>query len=138
MKIESIIKRKNGTTVQFGKTAYHFKPEVSGGAHVADVGDDEHAEKLLLIAEGYREAGKSTAQAKPQLPAASKDTTEFDAEIVELLGQSIAKIKAVLPILSDEQISTAIEFEQAAEAPRKSLVDLLTAETARRAEDLDE
>lgn len=164
MKIESIIKRKNGTTVQFGKSAYHFKPEVPGGPHVAEVADEDHAEKLLTIADGYREAsGKTANQTQSPEPAASNGSTvlqgndgagqaggsqegapagsrddekaKADAVIVALLGTSIAKIKEAMPDLTADQIATAITFEQVADAPRKSLIDLLTAENLRRATD---
>lgn len=59
MKIESIIKRDGGTVVTLGKAKYHFKPEVPGGPHTADVSDQGHADLLLNIPEGYRTAGKT-------------------------------------------------------------------------------
>lgn len=157
MKIESIIQRENGTVVQFGSTTYHFKPEQQGGPHVAEVADADHAEILLNIADGYRSAsGKTTKQTSSPESAASNGSNVLqgndgagtagastgasadqraadDAVIVELLGKPIAKIKAALPGLTVEQIATAIAFEQAAEAPRKSLVDLLVAEGKHRA-----
>lgn len=66
--IESIIKRKNGTTVWVGVAKYHFKPNESG-AHVEDVSDD-HAEIFLRIPEGYRlyQAAGSTKPAASDAP----------------------------------------------------------------------
>lgn len=58
MKIESIIKRPNGTVVDFDhpKRKYHFKPEsgVQTDPHVCDVDVDDHATRLLRIRDGYR------------------------------------------------------------------------------------
>lgn len=52
--IESILRRHGGTIVTLGTTSYHFKPDAAD-RHVAQVEDDEHAERLLSIREGYRE-----------------------------------------------------------------------------------
>ena len=53
MKIESIIKRANGTRAEIGGTEYHFAP-LADGAHVAEVEEAEHIERFLAIPEGYR------------------------------------------------------------------------------------
>lgn len=58
MKIESLIKRKNGTKVQLDapKREYLFAPE-SGNfndPHVCDVEEESHARILLRISGGYR------------------------------------------------------------------------------------
>lgn len=53
MKIESIIKRANGTRAEIGGTEYHFAPQADG-AHVAEVEETEHIERFLAIPEGYR------------------------------------------------------------------------------------
>ncbi len=58
MKIESIIKRKNGTKVEMDapQRTYHFRPEEDNetAPHVADVDVQDHALALLRIKEGYR------------------------------------------------------------------------------------
>lgn len=58
MKIESLIKRKNGTQVQLEapRRLYHFKPEsgVISDPHVCDVEIESHAKALLKIREGFR------------------------------------------------------------------------------------
>lgn len=58
MKIESIIKRKNGTKVEMDapKRTYHFRPEEDNetAPHVATVDVQDHALALLRIKEGYR------------------------------------------------------------------------------------
>lgn len=53
MKIESIIRRKKGTTVTMQGESYHFTPD-SEGRHVADVNKKAHLAKFLAIPEGYR------------------------------------------------------------------------------------
>ncbi len=58
MKIESIIKRKNGTKIEMDapQRTYHFRPEEDNetAPHVADVDVQDHALALLRIKEGYR------------------------------------------------------------------------------------
>lgn len=50
--IESKIKREGGTEIPFGNVAYKFLP-YTDGAHVCEVGNPEHADRLLAITEGY-------------------------------------------------------------------------------------
>ena len=52
MKIECKLKREGGSTIDIGGVAYEFKPQADG-AHVADVGNKEHAERFLSIPEAY-------------------------------------------------------------------------------------
>lgn len=64
MQIQCKLKRSAGTVVELGGTTYHFKPNDKGD-HVADVADDDHADTLLAITEGY--------EAYEQEPATSGD-----------------------------------------------------------------
>lgn len=80
MKIESIIQRAKGTVVEFPGVTYHFKPEQPGGPHVADVDNEDHADRLLSIPEGYRAAGKSKPAA-PTVPVASEPSP--DAHVLQ-------------------------------------------------------
>lgn len=52
-KIVSLIQRPGGTHVDMGSKKYHFKPEVEGGRHIADVTDEGHLKRFLKITEGY-------------------------------------------------------------------------------------
>ncbi len=71
MKIECILKRQGGTVVDLGGKTYHFKPQ-DDGAHVAEVADDEHAEKLLAVSEAYQPYGDGfQLDADANLPATS-------------------------------------------------------------------
>lgn len=55
MKIESLIKRPNGTTVNLEgpEREYHFKPSLEDSRHIADVDIESHAKLLLKIKEGF-------------------------------------------------------------------------------------
>ncbi len=54
MKIECILKRQGGTVVDLDGKTYHFTPQADG-AHVAEVADDEHIDKLLAVSEAYQQ-----------------------------------------------------------------------------------
>jgi hypothetical protein len=94
MKIECLIRRKNGSVVDMGDAMeYHFQPN-DLGAHVADVDDETHVATLLAHPEGYRlYNGESPAAAPKSAPAPAKvidsepprtDTGEIDYDA--LLG----------------------------------------------------
>lgn len=53
MQIESKIKRPGGSHIDMGSAKYHFAPQADG-AHVADVLDEAHQDRLLSITEGFR------------------------------------------------------------------------------------
>ncbi len=53
MQIECTIQRKAGTKVTLGETEYHFKPEVTGGRHVAEVKNKRHIARFLSIIESF-------------------------------------------------------------------------------------
>lgn len=75
MKIECLVKREGGSTVElFGKT-YAFKPQPDG-AHVAEIEDADAQDRFLSIAEGYRvyRPGRAAAPA-PEKPKAPKVAT---------------------------------------------------------------
>lgn len=56
MKIVCKLKREGGSKVELGDTTYHFKPNAAGD-HVADVDDEQHAQQLLAVTEGYEAYG---------------------------------------------------------------------------------
>lgn len=55
MKIESIIRRKTGSTVTLGKKTYRFAAG-EDGRHICEVEDEAHIDRLLSIKEAFREA----------------------------------------------------------------------------------
>jgi hypothetical protein len=56
MRIESILQRVGGTTVELGDETYRFVPSHPGGPHVAEVSNPAHIQRLLSITEGFRPA----------------------------------------------------------------------------------
>lgn len=54
MKIESLIRRANGTKVEMDGERYHFLPTATDERHQASVEDREHIRRFLAIPEGYR------------------------------------------------------------------------------------
>lgn len=77
MKIESIIKRVKGHTVELGGKAYEFLPP----DYVAEVEDPDHIGRFLSIVEGYRAVG-----ATGDIPPAPK--TEASPQVI-LLGSDV-------------------------------------------------
>lgn len=53
MLIECTLIRDGGTHADIDGTDYHFVPQ-KDGAHVAEVANDEHAQRFLSITEAYR------------------------------------------------------------------------------------
>lgn len=53
MFIESLIKRKKGTTVVLDGNTYYFSPELN---HTANIDEPAHIERLLSITEGFKVA----------------------------------------------------------------------------------
>ena len=84
MKIECKLKREGGSTIDIGGVAYEFKPQADG-AHVADVGNKEHAERFLSIPEAYGiyAAGKPVSVAPA--PVVEEPAAEETIETVEAI-----------------------------------------------------
>lgn len=82
MKIECKLKREGGSTIDIGGVAYEFKPQADG-AHVADVGNKEHAERFLSIPEAYGiyAAGKPVKEAPA--PVVEEHAAEETVEPIE-------------------------------------------------------
>lgn len=70
MKIESLIRRKDGTRVNIAGWVYRFKPSANDPRHVAEVENEDHIQTFLAIKEGYRIA-KSEPEATPAAPKAA-------------------------------------------------------------------
>lgn len=61
MKIESLIRRAQGTKVELDDKTYHFKPTETDPRHLAEVGRESHIKRLLSITEGYAPADGSAS-----------------------------------------------------------------------------
>lgn len=78
MQIQCKLKRTNGSLVKLGDTTYHFKPNDKGD-HVAEVDDEDHADTLLAITEGYaayEQDPVTGGEVKP--PRARKNTKQAE------------------------------------------------------------
>lgn len=73
MKIECKNKREGGSIIDISGVAYEFKPQADG-AHVAEVGKKEHAERFLSIPEAYclYQPGKKTVEQSAPAPVAEE------------------------------------------------------------------
>lgn len=69
MKIESIIKRAKGHSVDLGGTTYEFLPP----DYVAEVENPDHIGRFLSIVEGYRALGATAAVPAPLKPESSTE-----------------------------------------------------------------
>lgn len=76
MKVESLIKRKGGSVIEFGfppkVTKFHFKPESDDfdAPHVCDVPDNSpYLGKLLAVTEGFRIFGADDDETQEQVAA---------------------------------------------------------------------
>lgn len=114
MQIESIIKRKNGTTVTLGTTTYFFHSPKADDPHVATVDNDDHAQHLLSIKEGFRIYRSTPVKAsKPAEVEAPEEVTEPEADPrEELVKAYIAKFgKKPHPNTSIEKLQTLLSQE---------------------------
>lgn len=75
MKIESIIRRKNGTRVEMDEAVYHFKPTDADERHLCEVEIKAHIQRFLAIPEGYQPADLSDLSDITQ-PAPAEPTGE--------------------------------------------------------------
>ncbi len=98
MKIECKLVRTDGTKVQFdndlGTVEYHFKPETSGGKHVCDVADEDHAAALLKITEAYAPADED-AEALAELVKPKEVLEELVVESTAPLALSQEQLEAL-------------------------------------------
>ena len=80
MLIQCILKRDGGTHTELGGVGYHFEP-LADGAHVADVANEDHADRFLAIPEGYKlYRGDLTPSGKPQAIIAKIGVAEAPAQ----------------------------------------------------------
>ena len=82
MKIECKLKREGGSTIDIGGVAYEFKPQADG-AHVADVGNKEHAERFLSIPEAYGIYVADKPVKEAPAPVVEKPAAEETVDAIE-------------------------------------------------------
>lgn len=85
MKVECKLKREGGTKIDIDGTEYHFKPQADG-AHVAEITDEAHLERLQQIPEAYKpykgEAEFPVATGGAKAPDADADQDEEATEFL--------------------------------------------------------
>ena len=143
MKIESIIRRKEGTKVDFDACdrwpagSYHFKPETDANdaPHVAEVDVPEHIERFLSISDAYRIAGKApvprpAAAPKPDevtaVPATPSGASHGAAAILDMTVRELKASINTLPV-ADLREAMSLELARTDDTPRKSWVDVIQA-----------
>lgn len=133
MKIESIIRRKNGTRVELDDSVYHFKPTPEDERHLCEVTVHAHIKRFLSITEGFQPADLDelktvAADISAPVPAApdrpvlgslvgvqEKDGTvttlpELPREQLLILARDMDIADA--DSLSDEELAEAIRAEE--------------------------
>jgi hypothetical protein len=93
--IECKIIREGGSIIPMGDVEYHFAPRADG-AHVAEVENEEHADRFLSITEGYR-----LYRGEVAAPAPEGERTE----------ESFDTMPNAIPPAADEREALAAEYE---------------------------
>lgn len=120
MKIESIIRRPQGTVVELPNPTieYHFQPSAADPRHLAEVSEQSHISMLLRIKEGYRAAEEveepedtnlgddpipllGSVQHNPVYIIAGGDEITLDA-VVEMAHRDSGETRAAWNDLDDE------------------------------------
>ena len=108
MFIESLIKRKNGSSVTLGDNTYRFNAENN---HICEVNDDSHIDRLLSITNGF----KAVEQKQDGDNGSNTETgagTNEPQERAELVERYIAKFgKAPHPRAGIAKIKAELEAE---------------------------
>lgn len=107
MKIQSLIKRKNGSKILIGETTYDFQPDADGN-HVCEVTDKAHIERLLAVTEGFVEAGKKPKQKEPEqvkAPEVELNGTAWEPVEVEYEGGKVTTKDLVIGAFKSSGLS---------------------------------
>ena len=136
MFIESLIKRPNAP-INLGGRDYFFRPLDNNpqSAHVCEVTEIAHCERLLSITEGYRAYELPTVKREqataPEAtkPAATGALTDEQRERVSaLLGSSVTDLRAAVPGIDDLAVLSAMLDSEAARTsppPRSTVLSLV-------------
>lgn len=108
MKIESLIRRQNGTKVELDNVLYHFKPEGEDPRHVADVNRDEHIRTFLSITEGYQpfEGEKVSKSLQKQIDEENElKGSTVHAAVYDIHGEKVDLDSLVLMAFDDSGLT---------------------------------
>lgn len=127
MKIESLIKRKNGTKVQLDapKREYLFAPE-SGNfndPHVCDVEEESHARILLRISGGYRLAeGEKGLPDEDINPPRLKGSAVHDARYT-IKGGDVVELEDLVNMAFEDSGMDEDDWNELADQQRYEYID---------------
>lgn len=127
MKIESLIKRKNGTKVQLDapKREYLFAPE-SGNfndPHVCDVEEESHARILLRISGGYRLAeGEKGLPDEDINPPRLKGSAVHDARYT-IKGGDVVELEDLVNMAFEDSGLDEDDWNELADQQRYEYID---------------
>lgn len=127
MKIESLIKRKNGTKVQLDapKREYHFAPE-SGNfndPHVCEVEEESHARILLRISGGYRLAeGEKGLPDEEINPPRLKGSAVHDARYT-IKGGDVVELEDLVNMAFEDSGLDEDDWNELADQQRYEYID---------------
>lgn len=113
--IESIIRRKAGTTVEFADEKLHFKPN-EHGAHVCEVKHAHNVTRLLAITEGFR---AYVAPAEGTTDEATKEAARLDAERMAAEQAAREAEEAARKQAEAEELARVKAQQEAADAQAK-------------------
>lgn len=127
MKIESLIKRKNGTNVQLDspKREYHFAPESGdfNDPHVCEVAEERHARILLRITNGYRPAEGEKAPPDENLnPPRLKGSAVHDARYT-IKGGDVVELEDLVNMAFEDSGLDEDDWNELADQQRYEYID---------------
>lgn len=127
MKIESLIKRKNGTNVQLDspKREYHFAPESGdfNDPHVCEVAEESHARILLRITNGYRPAEGEKAPPDENLnPPRLKGSAVHDARYT-IKGGDVVELEDLVNMAFEDSGLDEDDWNELADQQRYEYID---------------
>ena len=141
MLIKSLIKRENGSKIQFGQegepvTEYHFTSKTKDGDHVCEVTDKKHIQQFLSIQEGYEIADDEPvsktkkSDKKDETPLQGSDFEPKEFEYGK--GKTVSTKDLVEFVFSGANVTkeawNAMSVEQVMESLDKGLVEYAKAQ----------
>lgn len=127
MKIESLIKRKNGTKIDMDgpKRQYHFKPTEDDERHIADVDVEHHAKSLLRITEGYRAVDPVDFQGDDEdnLPGRHLNGSKVHSASYVIKGGDRIELEDLVNMAFDDSGLTEEEWNDLADADRYEYIN---------------
>jgi len=125
MKIESLIRRPEGTKVELDNVLYHFVPKGQDARHIAEVEREEHIRSFLSIPEGYQpvEGEKVSKKLQQQLDdEAELNGSAVHAAQYEFHGEKV-KLDDIVLMAFDDSGLTREEWNELDDQKRYTFLD---------------